>query len=208
MPPLKNELPRSDNILFVFYDFESTQDTKISENATEHIPYLVCVQQFCLVCEMQDDIDIDCERSRKRRHSFFDDPVGDLLTYLCEPRPWCNKVEAIANNAKVFDSHFILRRAIHFKCTTELILTGLKIISMKIEHIHFLDSVSYLPMPLRELLEAFGLSSSKSWFPLYFNTEATLDYVGFIHEIQYFGADEMSEGERKGFLSWYNEQKD
>jgi hypothetical protein len=31
--------------------------------------------------------------------------------------------------------------------------------------------------------------------------------VGFIPEIQYFGADEMSEGERKGFLSWYNEQK-
>jgi hypothetical protein len=59
MQPLKNELPHSDNVLFVFYDFETTQDTKISENATKHIPNLFCVQQFCSVCEKQDDIDID-----------------------------------------------------------------------------------------------------------------------------------------------------
>jgi hypothetical protein len=59
MQLLKNELPRSDNVLFVFYDFETTQDTNYSENATEHIPSLVCVQQFCSVCEMRDDIDID-----------------------------------------------------------------------------------------------------------------------------------------------------
>jgi hypothetical protein len=62
-------------------------------------------------------------------------------------------------------------------------------------------------MPLRKLPEAFGLSSSKSWFPHYFNTKENLDYVGSIPDIQYFGADEMSEGERKDFLSWYNEQK-
>jgi hypothetical protein len=59
MQPLKNDLPRSDNVLFVFYDFETTQDTKFSENATEYIPNLVCVQQFCSVCQMKDDIDID-----------------------------------------------------------------------------------------------------------------------------------------------------
>jgi len=34
----------------------------------------------------------DCERCGKRRHSFCDDPVGDLLTYLCEPRPWAKKL--------------------------------------------------------------------------------------------------------------------
>ena len=32
--PLKNEVPRSDNVLFVFYDFETTQDTKVTESAT------------------------------------------------------------------------------------------------------------------------------------------------------------------------------
>ena len=43
MRPLANELPRSDNVLFVFYDFETTQDTRLTESATVHIPNLVCL---------------------------------------------------------------------------------------------------------------------------------------------------------------------
>jgi hypothetical protein len=62
-------------------------------------------------------------------------------------------------------------------------------------------------MPLRKLPEAFGLSSSKSWFLHYLITEANLIYVGPIPDIQYFEADEMSEGERMDFFSWYAEQK-
>jgi len=78
---------------------------------------------------------------------------------------------------------------------------------MKIHHIQFLDSVSYMPMPLRKLPEAFGLQTSKSWFPHLFNTKANLDYVGPIPDIRYYGADEMSEGERRGFMAWYKERK-
>jgi hypothetical protein len=63
-------------------------------------------------------------------------------------------------------------------------------------------------MPLRKLPEAFGLSSSKSWFPHYYNRKENLKYVGPIPDIQYFAADEMSAGERKRFMSWYAEQKD
>ena len=79
MQPLKKELPRSDDVLFVFYDFETTQDTKFSKNANEHIPILVRIQHFCSPCEMQEDIEIDCVRCVRRRHSFCDDPVGDLF---------------------------------------------------------------------------------------------------------------------------------
>ena len=79
--PLKNELPHSDDVLF-FYNFETRQDTKFSENATEHIPILACAQQFCTACEMQDDIEMDCDRCGRRRHSFYDDPVGDVILSL------------------------------------------------------------------------------------------------------------------------------
>jgi len=41
MQPLKNELPSSDDVLFVFYDFETTQDTKFNESATLRVPMLV-----------------------------------------------------------------------------------------------------------------------------------------------------------------------
>jgi len=78
---------------------------------------------------------------------------------------------------------------------------------MKIHHIQFLDSVSHMPMPLRKLPEGFELQASKSWFPNMFNTKANLDYVGPIPDIEYYGADEMSERERREFMAWYNEQK-
>jgi hypothetical protein len=54
MQPLKNELPRSDDVLFVFYDFETTQDTKFSETANEHIPILACAQHFFLFVKCWD----------------------------------------------------------------------------------------------------------------------------------------------------------
>jgi hypothetical protein len=177
--------------LFVFYDFETTQDTKFADTAKLHVPNLVCLQQFCTQCEKQPDIKVDCLRCGKRRHAFFEDPVGDLLTYLCKPRHWCNKVIAIAHNAKAFDSQFIINRAVLLKCEPELILNGLKIVIMKIEHTMFLDSASYLPMPLRKLPEAFGLSMNKSRYQHYFNTKKNLDCVGPMPGIEYLGANEI-----------------
>ena len=83
----------------------------------------------------------------------------------------------------------------------KFILNGLKIVSMKLELMVFIDSASYLPMPLRKLPEAFGLSVAKSWYPHYFNTKASLDYVGPIPDISYFGAGEMSHSERSEFMT-------
>jgi len=82
MRPLRNKLPSSDSILFVFYDFETTQDTKYSDSATVHVPNLVCLQQFRSKCENIQDIIIDREQCGRPNHTFWDDPVGDLLTYL------------------------------------------------------------------------------------------------------------------------------
>ena len=62
------------------------------------------------------------------------DPVGDLLTYLCEPRTWVKQIIAIAHNAKAFDLHFILNRAVLLKWRLELVMSGQKIILMKMEH--------------------------------------------------------------------------
>ena len=132
MAPLVNKLSKSDNVLFVFYNFETTQDTRISDSTTLHVPNLVCLQQFRSQCEMQADIDTDCERCGRRRHSLWEDPVGDLLSHLCEPRPWCERVIAIAHNERGFDAQFILDSAFVQKWTPKLILNGKKIISMTI----------------------------------------------------------------------------
>jgi hypothetical protein len=130
-----------------------------------------------------------------------------MLSYLCEPRPWVKKIIAIAHNAKAFDLHFILSRAILLKWEPELIMNGLKIMCMKMEHLVFLDSISFIPCSLRKLSEAFGLQVTKSWYPHYFNTEENLDYIGTIPDIAYYGASAMSECERRDFLEWYKGQK-
>ena len=103
----------------------------------------------------------DCEECCKKRHSFLEVPVGDLLIYLCEPRPWVNKIVANALNAKVFDLYFILNRATMLKWKPEHITNGLKFIIMKMEHLLFLDSVSFHPCALRKLPLAFVLAATK-----------------------------------------------
>ena len=160
------------------------------------------------MCEMQPHISVDCARCGKRKHAFFDDPAGDLHSYLCQPRPWCERVIAIAHNARGFVAQFILNRAILLKWTPKLILNGLKVICMTIHHLTFLDSISFLPMALRKLPEAFGLSVTKSWYPHFFKTKANLNYVGPIPGIEQYGVTEMSESERKEFTSWYDTEKD
>jgi len=154
-----------------------------------------------------EDVERDCVQCGVRKHSFCDDPVGSMLSYLCEPRPWVNKVIAIAHNAKAFDLQFILNRAILLKWRPEQIMNGLKIMCMKMEHLVFLDSVSFLPFSLRMLPVAFGLAASKSWYPHYFNTEENLDYVGPIPDASYYGANEISGSERRDVLALYEIQE-
>ena len=108
---------------------------------------------------------------------------------------------AIAHNAKAFDSQFILNRAIQMKWKPELILNGLKIVCMKIEHMLFIDSVTYLPTPLRKVPEAFGFHTNKSWYFHYFNKNTHMEYVGPISDVSYFGVDEMSVSERREFMT-------
>jgi ADP-glucose pyrophosphorylase len=76
------------------------------------------------------------------------------------------------------------------------------------EHLLFIDSVSFLPMALRKFPEAFQLSARKSLYPHFFNTTENLNYVGPIPDIALYGADAMSASERREFTSWYEEQKD
>jgi len=115
MSPLKDVLPSvGDKVLYVFNDSETTQNMRHSDKATLHVPDLVSVQQFCSQGEDAEDCGV-CVRCGQRRQSFWEDPVRDMLTYLCKPRPWAKKIVAIAHNAKAFDLHIILNRAIMLK---------------------------------------------------------------------------------------------
>jgi len=95
-------VPTSSDHVLLFYYLETTQDTKQSDRTNEHVPN-VCLQQFCSKCENISDIEQDCIQCGKRIHSFWEGRVGDMLRYLCESRPWVEKIIVIAHNAKAFD---------------------------------------------------------------------------------------------------------
>jgi len=45
MRPLKDALPPAgDKVLYVFYDFENSQNTEYADEAKLHVPNLLCVQ--------------------------------------------------------------------------------------------------------------------------------------------------------------------
>ena len=118
MRPLKGAMPpAADKLHYVIYDFETTQNTRYTDAAKLYVPNLVCVQKFCSRCEDGED-GVDCVLCNRRKHSFWQNPVGELLSYLTEPRPWDNKIVPIAHISNPFDLHFILNNAIMLKFET------------------------------------------------------------------------------------------
>ena len=72
---------------------------------------------------------------------------------------------------------------------------SLKIISMMVEQVVFLDSLSFLQFTLRYLPEAFRPGGHKIVVPPLLSYRGKLDYVGTIPDF-YYGVDEVSGGER------------
>jgi len=87
MTPLKEALASAgDKVVYVFYDFETTQNTEYPDDAKLHVHNLVCLQKLCSRCEGEEE-GIDCLRCGRRKHLFWEDSLGDLLSYVTEPRP-------------------------------------------------------------------------------------------------------------------------
>ena len=74
---------------------------------------------------------------------------------------------------------------------------------MTIEHITFIDCISFLPFRLRKMAGAYVLCNSKSWYSHFFNMKEHLNYVRPIPDVSYYGEIEMSSDERREFLEWY-----
>jgi len=143
MVPLSDRT-RSNRVLYIFYDFE-TQDTKCGGISFEHVPNLVCVKQFCAVCEDNSDMNVDCRRCGNRKHTFWTDPIGDLISYTFKSRPWADRVVVIAHNAKAFDLNFVLNRLVRMKLLPEhLTLNGQETMCLKVQNVTWLEK-SKLP---------------------------------------------------------------
>jgi G:T-mismatch repair DNA endonuclease (very short patch repair protein) len=212
--------------VFIFYDFESQQ---VSQKLNEYVhkPNLCVVNICCDYCWRTDlkDRSIEwCSFCGQKEYIFRGSGTvkefsiflfGTYTNYLKDRRKYSklkNDITAyvIAHNSRSYDSQFILKYCVNNRITPNVLKKGTKILSMKVGNLKFLDSLSFLPMPLRKLPETFGLENDlqKGCFPFLFNTIGNENFIGKWPDIEFYDPDFMNEKERKGFLQWYDGQKD
>ena len=199
--------------IFIFYDFETTQETEVSENTFLHKVNFCVAQKVCSEC-LNEKFDMnECRFCRGCMTKIFDDgekTLDNFVEYVLETQQFSNieKVIVIAHNSKGFDCQFILKNILdNEKIIVEprVILSGSKNILLNIGSINFIDSMNYSNMNLSALPKAFGLSNDvvKGTFPFHFNTQDNQNYIGVMPEKKFFGLESMSVFARHEFDEWY-----
>jgi hypothetical protein len=114
----------------------------------------------------------------------------------------------IAHNGQSFDFYFLIG---HFFASKDydpdVIINGAKFMQMKFEELglKFIDSLNFIPFPLRKFPDLFGFSDKKTFFPHNFVNETTLAYNGTIPNVEEYG---VKPGDSKDFDIFYKEECD
>jgi hypothetical protein len=132
---------------------------------------------MCSKCIAVDNINADCEQCGKRTHVFWDDRVGKFIDYL-RLRPVADKIFVISHNSREYEAQFLLRRFLELRWVPQLIMDGIKILSMVVENFHFSDSLNFLLMSLKSMPKSFDLTCKKGYYTHLFYMAENLDYVG------------------------------
>lgn len=207
---------RKNGDLYIFYDFESTQTKQMGGDNTkfEHEIVLCVAQQACDKCRDMPDVNVDCLNCGKREHIFFQsDVVNDFMIYLGNINEKFTRIIILAHNSQKYDGHFLLKYMYShsdvWKFSEEsLIMTGSKIMCIKVGRYKFIDSLNFFNAPLSKLPKMFSLeNNSKGHYPHMFNTHNNLNYVGVMPALEYYWPDSLRPAERDNFIAWYNEEK-
>ena len=186
------EIPCSDNPCYscrtytedyIFFDLECSQNTG------EHLINLAIAQDFQgNQYEFTNQKDF-CEWLFRKEHKVY--------TF-------------VAHNLKGYDGYFLLNWLVNNSLKPETIYSGNKIMMMKVRKfgIRFIDSLNFIPQPLKAFPKTFGLSElKKGYFPHYFNKPCYRDYVGPLPPKRHYGVNQMRSKERKEFSQWYDQKK-
>src|SRR6266581_7089227 len=119
------------------------------------------------------------------------------------------KIVLIAHNAKAYDAQFILKHCISCRFTPNVIKIGTKILQMNINQFTFIDSLSFLQMPLKRMPFTFGFEDSvlKGDLPHLFNSEENWNYRGKWPALHYYQPDLLAPKERDRLIEWHDAQE-
>ena len=84
---------------------------------------------------------------------------------------------------------------------------GAKVLSFTSGPLKFIDSLSFLPMPLASFPTTFNLLElKKGFFPHLFNTPENQQYVGRIPDLEFYDPDSMMSSKKEELINWHVEQ--
>lgn len=121
----------------------------------------------------------------------------------------------VAHNGKAYDTWLVHKYIIKHtnKRPSKLILSGNKIMYMKINTIRFIDSINHIAGSLANFSKTFKITETKKgYFPYLFNTKENQKYIGKIPDIKYFNVNGLSNDKNDphnihDFNNWYEMQK-
>ena len=152
-----------DHPVFIYFDTEAQQDTG------NHVANLLCVEtdqnnvQFTFKGEQ-------CTQEFLQR------------VHTIANQQDVEKVIVVSHNFKGYVGYFILEE-LYKQHVTNLsqVVNGAKILSVDIPNVKFIDSMNFFPMALSNFPKTFGIQvSKKGFFPHFFNTEESQNYVGYM----------------------------
>jgi hypothetical protein len=123
------------------------------------------------------------------------------------------KCIAIAHNFRGYDGLFIVEYILQvispFDSRPKILLNGSKILSIEFRGIKFIDSLSFIPMPLEKFTKTFDLKELKKGFWCYdFNSAKNQNYIGKIPSKEFYGINFMSKEKKERFEKFYEDNKD
>jgi G:T-mismatch repair DNA endonuclease (very short patch repair protein) len=176
----------------IYFDYECSQEFG------DHVPNLAIAHKYNLNNELVE---------KKQFYNDGHDCNEEFCSWLFEQTNYV----AIAHNFRAYDSmfimNFILKNLTPGCKAPEIINQGQKILGLEWKNVKFVDSYSFLSMPLSEFSNCFSLPVTKSDFPHLFNKASNQSYDGDIPDAKYWNPDFYSVKKRKEFFKWHEDQR-
>ena len=166
---------------YIFFDFE----TKLNSQGKHVVNY--CIAQYYNGEEhVFKSADEFCKWMFKKHHKGF---------------------TVIAHYGKGYDFQFVQEWLVAHSMKPNVVLNGQKILQLEVKrdyNIRFIDSISFVSMPLRDFPKTFGISElAKGYFPHEFNRDENQTYIGKYPDKKYYGYQMMTKKAREDFDVWY-----
>lgn len=117
-------------------------------------------------------------------------------------------VIVVFHDLKGFDGMFLLQELYRQQReVTHQLTMGAKVLNFRRGPLKFIDSLSFLPMPLSASSLTFGITElKKGFFPYLFNTPESQDYCGEWPALSFYDPEGMMSEKKKELETWHAEQ--